>query len=235
MNFSQIDPPVATFERWRGLRSHGRGLSILRALEYETLGTIDLSGRVLDFGGGRRASYFRKLPDDCEVLSVNIDTQFEPTHIVPPGDPLPFEDDGFDAVLTLNTLEHVYDDIGTIRELVRVTRSGGRLHIMVPFLFRVHGHPDDYNRHTPSWWAETLDRAGCTSASLLPLVFGRRTTAQMVAGGGGGRLRPLVTFGGALRDILAAKVMFPGKTVYAGGKADNVWHRAPGWYIEAVK
>ena len=48
------------------------------------------------------------------------------------GERLPFEDDYFDYVTSYQTLEHVQDPAAVIRELVRVTRVGGAIHIMCP-------------------------------------------------------------------------------------------------------
>lgn len=45
---------------------------------------------------------------------------------------LPVRDESFDAVIASEVLEHVWDDRGALRELVRVLRPGGRLAVTVP-------------------------------------------------------------------------------------------------------
>lgn len=45
---------------------------------------------------------------------------------------LPFADGEFDRIVAAEVLEHVPDDIGAIRELVRVLRPGGSLAVSVP-------------------------------------------------------------------------------------------------------
>lgn len=235
MDFRLIDPPLPDLAKWRRMNRIAPRQSVLRAMEYDLLDELEFSGRLLDFGGGADAGYTRWLTGADEMASVNIDAEFAPTHVVTPGEPLPFPDADFDTIVTFNTLEHVYDDVGALKEMTRVLRPGGSLHIIVPFLFRVHGHPDDYNRHTPSWWRRTLEDQGYAKASLLPLVFGRRTTAQMVSGRGGKLLRPLTNASGAWRDILAARVLFPGQSRYTGRRGEKVWSQAPGWYIHAEK
>lgn len=45
---------------------------------------------------------------------------------------LPFADGTFDCIITSEVLEHIWDDRGAIRELVRVLRPGGRLAATVP-------------------------------------------------------------------------------------------------------
>lgn len=235
MDFTLIDPPLPSYGWFRRLRGFGPNRSILRQMEYDLVSGMELSGRVLDFGGGRKAEYIKYLKGDAEILSVNIDTEFDPTHIVAPGAPLPFGDGEFDQIITFNTLEHVYDDLGALAELARVLRKGGSLTIIVPFMYPVHGHPDDYNRHTPSWWAETLGRLGFSSASILPLIFGRSTAAQIIGGRGGMLGRQLSVWSAVSRDILLARLLFRGKSTYSGPRGAKVWASAPGLLITAVR
>jgi len=58
------------------------------------------------------------------------------------GKTLPFPDQHFDSVGALNVLEHVEQPEDFLRELVRVTRVGGRLVISSPNFFRVFGFRD---------------------------------------------------------------------------------------------
>ena len=55
---------------------------------------------------------------------------------------LPFEDNTFDSVGALNVLEHVDEPEAFIRDLVRVTRSGGKIVLSSPNFFRVLGVGD---------------------------------------------------------------------------------------------
>lgn len=45
---------------------------------------------------------------------------------------LPFDDDAFDHVFAIHVLEHISDLLGLMRELHRITRPTGVLHIMTP-------------------------------------------------------------------------------------------------------
>ncbi|HSQ39651.1 MAG TPA: methyltransferase domain-containing protein [Anaerolineales bacterium] len=58
------------------------------------------------------------------------------------GETLPFADATFDVVFSHEVLEHVADDCRCAREMVRVTRPGGRIVIFVPnraYFFETHG------------------------------------------------------------------------------------------------
>ncbi|MBC8104297.1 MAG: class I SAM-dependent methyltransferase [Cytophagales bacterium] len=45
---------------------------------------------------------------------------------------LPFTDGAFDAVVALDVLEHIPDDVAAAREIARILRPGGRLFVSVP-------------------------------------------------------------------------------------------------------
>ena len=205
-------------------------------LEYELLMQLDIRGSLLDLGGGERAMYHQYLPKKIdEYFSVNIDPNINPTHLVKPGEKLPFDDNSMDNCLSLNTLEHVYDDQFLIQEIFRVLKPGGTFFITVPWMFAVHGHPDDYSRHTPSWWKQVLSDAGYSSASILPLIWGRHSTSASITGWRGifVGLRKHIAH---LKDIFYAKMMFSSKEgTYSGKRGQRICNIAPGHFITAIK
>ena len=235
LDFVFVNPELPSFRRWRAIyRGHGP-ISCLRALEYEQLARLDLKGQILDLGGGEKSLYRKQLPAGIAYQSVNIDPDIEPTFLVEPDERLPISDDTYDACICLNTLEHVYDARFLLGEMLRVLKPGGTAYITVPFIFRVHGHPDDYFRGTPSWWRESLKRAGFSRAELLPLIWGRRTTADSIRGTGG--LLPGARRGLAhLADIGYGKLMFSSSGGrYAGRRGERICDVALGYFISARK
>jgi SAM-dependent methyltransferase len=56
-------------------------------------------------------------------------------HVVADASRLPFRADTFDAAICTETLEHLPDDAGAMRELSRVARDGALVHIAVPSHF----------------------------------------------------------------------------------------------------
>ncbi len=177
-----------TMARFRALFGSNPGHSVLRCLEYERLEELGLSGRVLDFGGGLHTNYSTRVPSwgrepgGYQYESANIDPGTEPTYLIRPGAPLPVPDDSFDAVLSLNTLEHVYELDFALMQLRRVLKPGGRLILVVPFIFRVHGHPDDYTRGTASFWVRRLSEMEFSNVEIEALVWGPFSTGQSVSG-----------------------------------------------------
>ncbi|MEQ9039254.1 MAG: methyltransferase domain-containing protein [Silicimonas sp.] len=233
MEYTYVPPPVPTLKRWNLLKAAYPGQSLLRMLEYEKLSTVALRGRVLDMGGGDNARYIEHLPKDITLESANIDPGIKPTHLLEVGQPLPMADDTFDASICFNTLEHIYDSAAVVKELCRVLKPLGQLHVTVPFMFRIHGHPDDYTRATPSWWRETFARAGFGSLELMPLVWGRRSTISVVPGFHGPVPR-LRMHNAMLLDVLTAKLLLKGDTI-SGRRGDSICGTSPGWYMIGTK
>lgn len=234
MDYEFIPPPLPTLARWRNLYKRFGRVSVLRAMEYETVATLPLSGRVLDVGGGRKALYQKYLDAGLEIDSVNIDPAIEPTYLIEPGDPLPIDDATYDCAICLNTLEHVYDPRAVLAEIFRVLKPGGTVYITVPWVFRIHAHPDDFTRASPSWWRETARQIGFSRMELKPLVWGRYTTGGMITGYRG--IWPRGQFHLAhLKDWLYARVSFAGQDTYAGRRGARICNASPGWFISATR
>lgn len=177
-----LDPPVEpssdTFRRLRRTSA-----SLMRELMNLEIEAIPLAGRVLDVGGGGSASYVGLLSAEAQITSVNIEPEIRPTVVADLAHPLPFADGSFDVAISFNTLEHLADDQLALDEMVRVLKPGGSAHLLVPFLYRVHGHPHDYHRHTAHGWNLMLRRAGIPDADqrIRPLVWDPFSTAWAIA------------------------------------------------------
>lgn len=166
-----------TFARW--LKLSGMQFSLLRSLEYERIEGLRLSGLVLDVGGGIRNSYVHLLQIEDTLESVNIDPTMEPTYLADLNGQLAIPSNRYDNVICFNTLEHISNDRNALRQMCRVLKPGGTAHITAPFVYRVHGAPSDFHRHTAYAWEEMLVEAGfeLSSITIEPLAFGRFVSA----------------------------------------------------------
>jgi SAM-dependent methyltransferase len=79
---------------------------------------------------------------------------------------LPFPDGTFDLTTALDVVEHLDDDVAGLREMFRVTRSGGYSLIFVPAFMWLWGVQDDISNHRIRYnkrqIVERLKQAGYT-------------------------------------------------------------------------
>jgi SAM-dependent methyltransferase len=201
---------------------------MLRDMELEIIKTIKLDGKCLDLGGGANASYRSKLVVSGELHSVNLDAGMAPDILADLNVELPVDAGTYDAVISFNTLEHIENDFMALSEMMRVLKPGGHFHLIVPFLYRVHGAPCDYHRHTHHEWEFRLLSLGLSSSAftIKPIVWDPISSGYSLFESAFPRLRWL------LRPIS----MLPGLVVQVLKKPKHGWVEfALAYYISGEK
>jgi SAM-dependent methyltransferase len=135
-----------------GIRPDRKTLS-RRLLEHhlqKILGHLDLEetdGRnLLDFGGVGR--YRHWLPTG-RLVKLDLDAHHQPD-VVGRAELAPLRDGCFDLILSTEMLEHCPEPARVADESHRLLRKGGVLVLTTPFVYIVHGWPEDYYRFTAS-------------------------------------------------------------------------------------
>ncbi len=108
------------------------------------LGLSGVEGRILNLGCGRRNA-----ARGDRVREIGVDIRPHPAaHARGDAHRLPFADDSFDAVVSMEVLEHLHSPERVVDEVQRVLKPGGRLVLTTRFIFHIHGAPIDYYRYT---------------------------------------------------------------------------------------
>jgi len=126
----------------------------------------DRRARILDVGCGTGANLVR-LADfgDAEGVDISPDAlkfcRERGLHNVKLGaaETLPYEDGEFDLVTALDVVEHIDDDVASLREMHRVLRPGGRVLLFVPTFMFLWGIQDEVSHHRRRYRMTELRRA----------------------------------------------------------------------------
>lgn len=143
----------------------GRTRAILKFLDAELLPTHNGHERlVLDMGGGA-GNMAHHLAHYGQVIGV--DANLRPLAVAQvrglevcagSGDKLPFDNNTFDLVALLDTVEHIPDELSVLRECQRVLRPGGRLIVTVPAFMWLWSYNDEINAHQRRYTAPELQQ-----------------------------------------------------------------------------
>lgn len=73
---------------------------------------------------------------------------------------IPLDDKSFDGIICTEVIEHVEDPQLAIKELNRISKTGGLLYLTAPMSWGLHYEPYDYFRYTKYGLASMLERGG---------------------------------------------------------------------------
>ena len=186
MNHIFHEPARPSLRKWIKLHKEYGNQSIIRLLEYDNLLGKEMHGRAIDFGGGQNSRYtkYTNKLKELNIESINIDSSINPTYQIKSDlsgiNKVP--QNSYDYALCMNTLEHIEEPSLVLKHINTLLKKNGIIYISVPFMFRIHAHPDDFMRCTPSWWCKVLSRTGYKDIHIWPLVLGRATTAGSLVG-----------------------------------------------------
>jgi SAM-dependent methyltransferase len=115
---------------------------------------LPVGSRVLDAGCGSGRTLV-ELADYGEVTGIELNDEAAELArdrglgevVVGRLEELPWDDGTFDLITCLDVIEHVPDDVGALRELLRVSRPGGWLLVTVPAYQALWSLHDEANHH----------------------------------------------------------------------------------------
>ena len=138
-----------------------------------------VEGNVLDFGCGSKP-YESIFTNATSYVGVDIEVsghvhQNSKVDIFYDGKKLPFPDDHFDAVVSFEVFEHVFNLEEVLREIRRVLKPDGKLLVTMPFAWHEHEAPYDFARYTSYGIRHVLQNGG------FEVLEVKKTTTSVLA------------------------------------------------------
>lgn len=138
-----------------------------------------ITGNVLDFGCGSKP-YEALFTEAASYIGVDLERSGHDhidskVDVFYDGQVLSFQDSHFDAVVSFEVFEHVFNLPVILTELHRVTKESGLLLISTPFAWCEHEVPYDYARYTSFGIAHLLKANGYEVLEI------RKTTTYLLA------------------------------------------------------
>ncbi len=123
-----------------------------------------LNGKLLDFGCGNKPykEIFKNVSEyvGIDFASDRVNGTELSTDIEYDGKNIPFNDEYFNAVLSTEVFEHVFNLEDTLKEINRVLAKDGLLFFTCPFSYPEHEAPYDFARYTSFGIKHLLEKNG---------------------------------------------------------------------------
>jgi SAM-dependent methyltransferase len=126
-----------------------------------------LKGPVLELGAGYGGATCRSQVSRAGMAYVATDMfPSQGVDVVadfadPVGTAAAFQGMEFKTVLVLNVLEHTFDPIRVLDTALQRLSVGGRLVVITPTVWTLHGYPIDCCRLLPDWYVTYAELRGC--------------------------------------------------------------------------
>lgn len=138
-----------------------------------------ISGDVLDFGCGSKPyeNLFENAKSyvGCDLKVSGHSHSDSRVDQFYDGRTLPFADGCYDAVVSFETFEHIFNLPDILREIHRVTKANGYLLMTIPFAWDEHEIPFDFARYTSFGITHLLGKAG------FEVLHVKKTTTYVLA------------------------------------------------------
>jgi len=156
------------------IRSNFRGYSLLRAYQIYECKNIKLKGNSIEFG-----AYKNKTKNFNNFFIGN--SHFKLSNIYKHNDinyikldltkNLKLKKNIFDNVIIFNVLEHLPNTENAFHQINNILKKNGILVGSTPFIYQVHGAPNDYFRFTKDFFYENLKKK-FVKINVKPLGYG---------------------------------------------------------------
>ena len=158
--------------------------SLNRILQEIYVGKTQVSGKIVEFGAEdgslKNFTNLVTLNDKSEILFSDKFPKHHKTIKQDLESTLSFENESFDGIFIFNVLEHVFDVKNAFSEINRCLKKNSSIIGSTPFIYRVHGAPNDYSRYTKQFIEKILQETNYKNIKVKNIGFGPFTAAYTI-------------------------------------------------------
>ena len=146
-----------------------KGYSLLRSYQLNECKNIKLKGYSIEFGAykDKKKNFNNFFSGNTKFIFSNVYNKKDKDYIkLDLTKKLKTKSNKFDNILLFNVLEHLNDHNKTFSEIFRILKKNGLLIGSTPFLYQVHGAPNDYFRFTKNFFEEKLKKINLKKLEL---------------------------------------------------------------------
>lgn len=142
-------------------------------------------GEIIEFGAEKGSSKnFINFIQQKGLLNITFADKFPKNNQTRKEDlekNLTLSNNSFDTVIIFNVLEHVFDVKNAFIEINKCLKdNSGKIIGSTPFIHRVHGAPNDYNRYTKQFIEKILEQTNFKNIKVENLGYGPFTAAYTI-------------------------------------------------------
>ena len=136
-----------------------KGYSLLRSYQIIECNNICLKGESIEFGAykNKKKNFSTFFKGNSFFKYSNIFNHNEKNYIKADlSKKIKIKKNTFNNVVIFNVLEHLHDTDNAFKEIGKILKNKGNLIGSTPFIYQVHGAPNDYFRFTKDFYYKKL-------------------------------------------------------------------------------
>jgi len=203
--------------------------SILRILQKDEFKKYKLSGKCLEFGANHKIqrNFLYKDSNEYNIFYSNIDNKnksFIKINLIKKL----VHKKKYKNIIIFNVLEHLSEVNTALKNLNLLLDSKGKILGSTPFLYRIHGAPNDYNRFTKSYLQKILKEKKFTNIKINEIGLGPFLASFSL-------LRGFLKYLPIIYQILLTLVIIMDKILFYTMKTDPKKIYPIGYVFSAIK
>ena len=133
--------------------------SILRNLQIEEFNNFKLNGVCIEFGANYKLkrNFLKQYSKKYKTVYSNIEKKNKDFLNIDLSKKIKHKKK-YDNVIIFNVLEHIVNIDLPLKNICLLLKKNGKIFGSTPFIYRIHGAPNDYNRYTKDYLQEKLKK-----------------------------------------------------------------------------